>query len=96
MKLALERVQADAQNAARDTKWPTMNAKVVFIISDVKSVWAFNNLEFIADVKSYGQLAVFSLVRNSRFLPSKPCRAREIVKLFNITVKTRGGILAER
>lgn len=59
MKLALERVQADAQNAARDTKWPTMNAKVAFII-----VWAFNNLEFIANVK----LAVFSLVRNS--LPS--------------------------
>ena len=63
VKLALERVQADAQNAARDTKWPTMNAKVAFII-----VWAFNNLEFIADVKSYGQLAVFSLVRNG--LPS--------------------------
>ena len=66
VKLALERVQADAQNAARDTKWPTMNAKVAFIISGIKSVWAFNNLEFIADVKSYGQLAVFSLVRNSR------------------------------
>lgn len=66
MKLALERVQADAQNAARDTKWPTMNAKVAFIISGIKSVWAFNNLEVIADVKSYGQLAVFSLVRNSR------------------------------
>lgn len=45
MKLALERVQADAQNAARDSKWPIMNAKVVCIISDVKSVWAFNNLE---------------------------------------------------
>lgn len=43
-----------------------MNAKVAFIISGIKSVWAFNNLEFIADVKSYGQLAVFSLVRNSR------------------------------
>ena len=43
-----------------------MNAKVAFIISGIKSVWAFSNLEFIADVKSYGQLAVFSLVRNSR------------------------------
>ena len=43
-----------------------MNAKVAFIISGIKSVWAFNNLEFIADVKSYGPLAVFSLVRNSR------------------------------
>ena len=43
-----------------------MNAKVAFIISGIKSVWAFNNLEFIADVKSYRQLAVFSLVRNSR------------------------------
>ena len=43
-----------------------MNAKVAFIISGIKSVWAFTNLEFIADVKSYGQLAVFSLVRNSR------------------------------
>ena len=47
VKLALERVEADAQNAARDSKWPTMNAKVVFIISDVKSVWALNNLGFI-------------------------------------------------
>lgn len=43
-----------------------MNAKVAFIISGIKSVWAFNNFEFIADVKSYRQLAVFSLVRNSR------------------------------
>ena len=43
-----------------------MNAKVAFIVSGIKSVWAFNNLEFIADIKSYGQLAVFSLVRNSR------------------------------
>ena len=33
MKLALERVQADVQNAARDTKWPTMNAKVVLRVS---------------------------------------------------------------
>ena len=79
MKLALERVQADVQNAARDTKWPTMNAKVAFIISGVKSVWAFNNLEFIADVKYQSATVVL--------LSSKPRRAKEMVKLFNTTVK---------
>ena len=36
----------------------------------VKSVWAFNNLEYIAYVESYGQLAVFSLDRKqSSFFP---------------------------